>query len=473
MRIPIYNLSSACYDVRQHMVQRILMVSNRLPIAVDTTNNPYKVNRSLGGLATSLSAVGQLYDTTWIGWAGNQKPLSKQQFAELSLPDNLVPVNIPRKRFYHYYDRVANAVMWPTLHSMKPPIQVRSADWNSVQSVVNLFAETIIRRLQRGDIIWIHDFHPMLLIHALRARGVTNKIGFFLHTPFPGPAGFMALSGHKRLLTSLAMADLVGFQTERDRTNFTSTLKKAGVRPSVQMESGVFPIGIDFDMYAKASGQPNVQLLYAALREQYTKQYIVLSISRLDYTKGILEQLQAFEKAVLKHSLHDITYRLIVAPSRESRIEYRRLERKIEHLVHAINKRLQRKAKATQISFEYRNHGFDEISAWYRLADMLLITPRFDGMNLVVKEYIAARSKPGTLVLSRTAGAAAQLQAAILVDPHEIENIAEGIYKAYAMEKDERAARWQAMRDNVRAEDIFSWATSFITTLQQNDSQHR
>lgn len=455
------------------MMQRILMVSNRLPIAVDAKSKPYKVNRSLGGLATSLSAVGQLYDTTWIGWAGNKKPLSKQQFAELSIPDNLVPVNIPEKRFYHYYDRVANAVMWPILHSMKPPIQARSTDWNSVQSVVDLFADAVIHRLKRGDIIWVHDFHPMLLIHALRARGVTNKIGFFLHTPFPSPASFMALSGHKRLLSSLAMADLVGFQTERDRTNFISTLKKARVRPSVQMETGVFPIGVDFDLYAKASEQPNAQLLYSALREQYAKQYVVLSISRLDYTKGILEQLQAFEKAVLKYDLHDITYRLIVAPSRESRIEYRRLERKIEHLVHAVNKRLRRQAKGAHVSFEYRNHGFDEISAWYRLADMLLITPRFDGMNLVVKEYIAARPRHGTLVLSRTAGAAAQLETAILVDPLDIDNIAEGIYKAYSMEKDERAVRWRAMGDNVRTEDIFSWATSFITTLQQNDSQHR
>lgn len=455
------------------MMQRILMVSNRLPVTVDTTSKPYKANRSLGGLATSLSAVGQLYETTWIGWAGNQKPLSKQQFAELSIPDSLVPVNIPKKRFYHYYDRVANAVMWPTLHSMKPPIQVRSTDWNSVQSVVNLFAETIIRRLQRGDIIWVHDFHPMLLIQALRARGVTNKIGFFLHTPFPAPASFTTLSGHKRLLTSLAMADLVGFQTERDRTNFTSTLKKAGIRPSVQMETGVFPIGIDFDLYAKASEQPSVQLHYAALREQHTKQYVVLSISRLDYTKGILEQLQAFEKAVLKYKLRNITYRLIVAPSRESRIEYRRLERKIEHTVRAVNKKLQGKAEAAYVSFEYRNHGFDEISAWYRLADMLLITPHFDGMNLVVKEYIAARPKHGTLVLSRTAGAADQLQTAILVDPHNIDNIAGGIYQAYSMEQNERAERWQAMQANVRSENIFSWATAFVTTLQRNDSQHR
>lgn len=450
-----------------YMKQRVIMASNRLPVTADTSHRPYTLNRSLGGLATSLGAIGQLYDTTWIGWAGNEKPLTKQQFAALALPDNLLPVNIPKQKFHHYYNRVANAVLWPTLHSMKPPITTRITDWNAVQNVAELFADAVVNRLRHDDIIWVHDFHLMLLVQALRARGVTNKIGFFLHTPFPSPAVFMTVSRHKELLASLAMADLVGFQTARDETNFVATLKKAGIKPSLQMKTGVFPIGIDFDQYADACQLPNVQLHYAALREQLAGQYVVLSVSRLDYTKGILEQLQAFEKAVLEHGLHDITYRLIVAPSREARIEYRRLERKIARYVQATNRRLQRYAQGARVSFEYRNHGFDEVSAWYQRADMLLITPIFDGMNLVVKEYIAARPTPGTLVLSRTAGAADQLPEATLVDPRDIASIADGINRAYSMKAGERARRWHAMRENVRSEDIFAWATAFITALRQ------
>lgn len=454
------------------MKQRVLMVSNRLPITVDTASQPYKVRRSLGGLATSLSAVGALYDTTWIGWAGNKKPLTKSQLADLALPENLLPVNIPQQHFHRYYDRVANAVMWPTLHSMRPPIQARTADWNAAKNVADLFADTIIRELRRGDIIWIHDFHLILLTNALRAKGVTNKIGFFLHTPFPSPSIFITMSKHKLLLASLAMADLVGFQTERDRANFSDTLKKAGVRPSVQMETGVFPIGINFGLYAQAHKSAGVKLHYTTLREQFAGQYVILSVSRLDYTKGILEQLQGFEKSVLEHDLHDITYRLVVAPSRESRIEYRRLERKIARLVGTINRRLARRTKAARISFEYRDHSFDEVSAWYQLADMLLVTPSIDGMNLVAKEYIAAHPKPGSLVLSRAAGAAVQLQQATQVDPRDIANIAAGIYKAYSMQADERASRWQAMRRNVQTEDVFAWATSFIGTLTGSHAQN-
>lgn len=443
------------------------MASNRLPVTVDTTRSPCTVNRSLGGLATSLSAVGQLYDTTWIGWAGNQKPISTQQLASLDLASNLLPVNIPKPLFHRYYDRVANAVLWPTLHSMKPPIQTRRNDWQAVREVADLFAEMIADQLQRDDIIWIHDFHLMLLVHALRGRGIINPIGFFLHTPFPKPVVFMTIAEHRQLLASLAMANVVGFQTSRDEANFIAALKKAGVKLSPQMETGTFPIGIDYELYAQADEQPKVQLHYAALREQFEGAFVVLSISRLDYTKGILEQLRAFEQAVLEHSLHDITYRLIVAPSRESRIEYRRLERQIAHLVGAINRRLQRQATAAQISFEYRNHSFDEVSAWYRLADMLLIAPSVDGMNLVAKEYVAARSEPGTLVLSRMAGAADQLREAILVDPHSVTDIGAGIHRAYVMGQVEKARRWKAMRENVKTEDIFAWARSFISKLQQ------
>lgn len=451
------------------MMQRILMVSNRLPITVDTNSHPYKINRSVGGLATSLSAVEQLYDTKWIGWAGNQKPITKQQIVDLGASENLLPVNIPLRRFHHYYNRVANAVMWPTLHSMKPPIQTRATDWSAVQAVANLFADSITDQLKRNDIVWIHDFHQILLTSVLRARGVTNKIGFFLHTPFPSPAIFATISKHRLLLTSLAMADLVGFQTESDRANFLGALKRAGIRPSVQMETGVFPIGVDFDLYAKARDSQNVQTLYTALREQFRGQYVVLSISRLDYTKGILEQLQGFEKAVLNFDLHDITYRLVVAPSREHRIEYRRLEREISRLVHVINRRLERHNRTAHISFEYRNHGFDEVSAWYQLADTLLITPAADGMNLVVKEYVAARSKPGTLVLSRRAGVAEQLKQAILVNPRNITEIAQGINTAYTMPAGEKADHWHAMRRNVSTEDIFAWAKSFIGTLTASD----
>jgi trehalose-6-phosphate synthase len=209
------------------------------------------------------------------------------------------------------------------------------------------------------------------------------------------------------------------------------------------------------------------------LRNKFKEQYIVLSISRLDYTKGILKQLESFTKAVLEHNLHHITYRLIVAPSRESRIEYRRLERKIGRLVHTYNRQLERKATQAYISFEYRNHSLDEVSSWYRLADMLLITPSVDGMNLVVKEYIAAHPKPGIVVLSYTAGAAVQLEQAIQVDPHDTSSIADGIWRAYSISTLERKDRWQHMRKNVHAEDIFAWATSFVAALQDAESRHR
>ncbi|HYH75649.1 MAG TPA: trehalose-6-phosphate synthase [Candidatus Saccharimonadales bacterium] len=449
------------------MKQRIILVSNRLPISISEIKGKLSVQRSNGGLATALSALMDNYDAVWMGWAGTEKPVHPWNLAKLRVDKRLLPVNIAGDLLHRFYENMSNGILWPQLHGFEAKIDYDSADWQAYEKVNLQFAKRLLRICKPTDTIWVQDYQLMLVPGMLRAMGVTNRIGFFLHTPFARPDCLAGIPQTPALLESLAQADVIGFQTTRDNESFTTALASEGIRLREGAQVQAFPIGVDFDAYRSALQQPAVQTELSKAAAVATDRKVVLSISRLDYTKGILEQLQAIEQ-LLKEKRADpkLLYKLIVAPSREDVAGYRELKWEIEQSVARINS-WYGSASYKPIDFTYRNCGFEEVSAWYGLADVLLVTPRIDGMNLVVKEFIATKQDDqAALVMSNTIGAAGQLTQALLVDPQDVSAIADSVEQALSMGTAERTQRWTALRTNVEQQDVFWWFNSFIAALQ-------
>lgn len=450
---------------------RVIIASNRLPVSITERDGELNLSRSLGGLATALGSVVDLYPMLWIGWPGIKKKLSRKQLKQLQFPDTLVPVTITARLLKRYYDHLSNGTLWPLMHGIKPAKLAQKADWEATKEVTSRFSETITTHVQSKDIIWVHDYHLVLLPKKLRDEGVKNRIGFFLHTPFPKPETLSKWRHSRTMLQSLSQVDVLGFQTERDVANFKDCLKANSLRMRRGAVVSAFPIGIDYKAYRKALKAATVTRYMRKLTKTFTGKKVILSVSRLDYTKGIIEQLHAVDEVMRRYGPTKVLYKLVVAPSRETVDEYRKLKDQIEQTVSDLNDRFAEDYGVRPIEFAYRSHGFDELSAWYRMADVLLVTPKIDGMNLVVKEYIAARDDDrGAVVLSNTIGAAFQLTDAVLVDPLDEHAIAAGLYDAVTMPALERIRRWRALRKNVRQQNVFWWTKEFLTALQQTPS---
>jgi trehalose 6-phosphate synthase/phosphatase len=451
---------------------KVIIASNRLPVNITEEAGKLVLNRSVGGLATALGSVMDMYPMLWIGWPGLKKKLTKKQLKELRFPDTLVPVTITAKQLKGYYDNLANGMLWPIMHGIKPTRLSTTTDWESMEEVTTHFADAIQQNREDQDVIWVHDYHLVLLPKMLRDRGVQNRIGFFLHTPFPPAKVLFKWRRYRHMLESLSQVDVLGFQTERDVANFKECLSQAGLKMKQGGIVRAFPIGIDFKAYQAAVKLGDVSMYLRKLHKTLTGKKVILSVSRLDYTKGIIEQLKATEKVIEDYGPTKVIYKLVVSPSRETVDEYRKLKEDIDETVDTINSRFLEKYGVAPIEFAYRTHGFEELNAWYRSADILLVTPKIDGMNLVVKEYIAARDdERGAIVLSETIGAAFQLKDAILVDPLNVSDIAYGIGYALNMPALERIRRWRKLRKNVRQENIFWWTKEFLSKLFEKPSK--
>jgi trehalose 6-phosphate synthase/phosphatase len=316
----------------------------------------------------------------------------------------------------------------------------------------------------------IHDYHLLLLPSLLREMGLNNRIGFFLHTPFPLPETLSKWRYRQPLLESLAQVDVLGMQTDRDANNFNNSLAETGISMRKGAVIKAFPIGIDYKAFHSAWKIKSVGKYIKSLGKLVAGKRVILSVSRLDYTKGIVEQILAIQSILYKYKPGKIIYKLVVAPSRESIKEYVDLKEQIDNTVNEVNALYKKKFGIEPIQYEYRSFGFEELNAWYRIADVLLIAPRQDGMNLIVKEYIAAHEGySGTVVLSKTIGAAQQLKEALLVDPLSMESIAKGIKRALDMPLNEKMRRWKSLKDNVRQENVFWWARTFLRELTRKD----
>lgn len=429
-------------------MSRIILVSNRLPIGISTDESGnLTASRSNGGLATALSSLFENQESLWVGWTGLRRHLKPAELTELNLPDTIVPINLTDAEITHYYDRYSNGVLWPLLHEFQPSITLTKSDITSVRGVLKQFADVVAEVVRPDDIIWVHDYHLLLLPGMLRERGLKNRIGFFLHTPVPVARLKDAIPLLKESIDSLKTTDILGVQVERD--------VRAAYKFGLTAKS--YPIVVDFARIDSLGSSEDIRRAGEELRQQYKGKQIITSLSRLDYSKGILTQLDAID--LLADTRNNFIYRLNIAPSRESVLEYRELYEAITERVSEINKRHR------VIDYTYQNMNEHEVTALLNATDIQLNIPIKDGMNLVAKEHIAARRTPGVIVLSTEAGAADQLKDALLVPPNDPEAAARALNQALDMKNAEKARRWHKLRGNVKYDDIYRWHEAFITDL--------
>ena len=462
------------------MAERTIFVSNRLAVRVQRGDEELQYLPSVGGLATGLSSVSD-DNALWVGWSGlADEDLSadeRQQVGRtLREQHGSAAVPLSQHDLDHFYSGFCNDTIWPLFHYFPTYTEYHRETWRAYEAVNQRFFEVLRAELEPDSRVWIHDYQLMLLPSLVKRAFPTARVGFFLHIPFPSYELFRLLPTGKELLRGVLGADLVGFHTYDYARHFLSAVRRIlgydhalGViqtqTRTVQVD--VFPMGIDYDRYADAGERESVQKIATDLRTWHSGQRLILSIDRLDYSKGIPERLRSFERLLAQHPQwrERVSLLMIVSPSRESVPRYIELKRQVDGLVSDINGRYST-LNWVPIHYQYQTASFDEISALYRCADVLLVTPLRDGMNLIAKEYIAARSDAqGVLVLSETAGAARELGEAFHVNPNNIDGIADALHDALSLEPDDQRSAMQRMRERVQRFTVQYWARDFLDKL--------
>lgn len=458
---------------------RMLIVSNRLPITVRHNDGELVVERSSGGLATGLKSVHETGGGQWIGWHGLAGNLSDAEQATLGARFEtlrVVPITLSADELERYYEGYCNGVLWPLFHSFPSQLPLEGGDYALYERVNETFADAVVKHWQPGDLIWIHDYQLMRLPALLRLRLPSATIGFFLHIPFPPADTFRTLPAREALLEGLLAADLVGFHTAAYVRNFASSVLHvlgAGIDVNSIVYQGrvsnvgVFPMGVDAKAYQTLAESNAVKDLVSTFTSAPLK--LVMGIDRLDYTKGIPRRLLAFEKLLEAHPELRGAVRLVqvAVPSRSGVHAYAEFRAQVDGLIGRINGRFGT-PNWSPVHYVYRNLSEQEVAALYRATDVMLVTAIRDGMNLVAKEFVAARSDDdGVLVLSEFTGAAAELAEAVRVNPYDLEGSARAIYTALTMAEPERRTRMESLRKRVFAYDVHRWASTFVSTLEE------
>ena len=464
---------------------RLLIVSNRLPVVLERDRGKgWRAVPGSGGLVTALAPVLRDRGGLWVGWPGTTEASGGRlerilaQFTQ-NAGFTLKPVAISSEERDKYYCGFANEITWPLFHDFPSMCKFDPSYWAAFERVNRKFAGVIKGHLATDDYIWVHDYHLINVGRELRRLGVTEDIGFFLHIPFPALDIFLRLPWRFQLLESFLNYNLIGFQTMRDRRNFIQCVRSLVKGVHVQgkgrvltmrfgdrhVRVGVFPISIDFKEFADLASTEGVADEAWFIHEQLPEVQIILGIDRLDYTKGIIERLEAFRNALRRYPelLERVVLVQVVVPSRREIAEYSNLKVEIEGLVGEINGEFTRSGWVP-IHYVFRSLDRSELVAYYRTAEIALVTPFKDGMNLIAKEYCAASlEENGVLILSEFAGAAAQLQkGALLVNPHDTEGVADAIYLALRMPQEERRQRMKRLRGSLKKQDIYWWVNSFL-----------
>ncbi len=471
-------------EQKHNAVERLVIVSNRLPVMFERDGDTLSWKHGSGGLVTALAPVLRNRGGLWIGWSGlpeeNQPEIDATLRASSSASGyELATVPLSNEELELYYHGFANEVLWPLFHDLLSHCNFQPDYWDAFKRVNRKFAEHVFAHTRRGDYIWVHDYHLINIASELREMGIRNSVGFFLHIPFPPPDIFIKMPWRFNILQSLLSYDLVGFQTMRDKRNFIQCIRmllkdipvhsSGGFHICTMKEHdvnvGVFPISIDFNEFEMRARQKEVSESAWYIHEDLPNQQIVLGIDRLDYTKGIPYRLEAFRNALRRFPKlrKKMTLVQVVVPSRTDIPKYNALKVEIESLVGKINGEFTRSGWVP-IHYIFRHLKRTELLGYYRTAEIALITPIKDGMNLVAKEYCACNiEENGVLILSEFAGTAAQLHRhALLVNPYDVEGVAETLYDAATMSYEERARRMRHLRSSVRRYDIYRWVENFL-----------
>jgi trehalose 6-phosphate synthase/phosphatase len=468
---------------------RLLLVSNRLPVTASLNGHRFTIEQSTGGLATGLRGAQWPDGCRWIGWPGDLPRLSaakrgelKQELARI----DCVPVWLSKREVRGFYDDTSNAVLWPVFHYFLDNIPPDAGAWEMYRSVNQKFAQLVAEEYQPGDVIWVHDYQLLLLPAMLRQLLPGARIGFFLHIPFPSSEVFSVLPWREEILRGVLGADLIGFHTPEYLRHFTTALVRVlGLDAQVDhvvedgrdVMLGVYPMGIDAATWNDRAEQPEVRANAEAIRSEAVGRKILVGIDRLDYTKGILRRLLAFER-LLKHE-PELRERVrliqVSVPSRERVGSYSDFRRKVDEVIGRINGELAT-PNWTPIVNMHRSLSPDEVAALYRAADVMLVTPLRDGMNLVSKEFVASRGdEDGVLVLSEFAGASWELGEALHANPYDLDHLASRIRQALEMPEGERRSRMRGLRRRVLSYDVHRWVAAFTDDLRAREPalEHR
>jgi trehalose 6-phosphate synthase len=453
------------------MGPRLIIVSNRVAVP-DTPRAPLA-----GGMAVAVKAALKNRRGMWFGWSGKvaEESVGEPQAVEVN-KINYVLVDLSKNDIQEYYNGLANSVLWPILHYRVDLQEYSRADASGYLRVNRMFADRLSPLLRDDDVIWVHDYHLMVLGRELRARGHRNTIGFFLHTPCAPPDILQALPHHRAILGGLAHYDLVGFQTENDRDNFAHYLISQGAtqtRTGYEFEGqkvrlGAFPVSIETKAYMRLARNAGRSAMVSLVRESLSGNRLVLGVDRLDYSKGIPDRIKAFERLLENNPewRGRVTLLQVTPKSRSEIRQYGEIETEVTGLIGKVNGRFG-DAAWTPIRYVNRSYSRTVLAGLYRAADVGMVTPLRDGMNLVAKEYVAAQNPddPGVLVLSQFAGAAKELDGALIVNPHETDAVAAALKRALEMPLEERRERHAPMLDHLLENDIKKWAEDYLATL--------
>ncbi|MGY1409136.1 MULTISPECIES: alpha,alpha-trehalose-phosphate synthase (UDP-forming) [unclassified Luteimonas] len=454
-------------------MSRLVVVSNRVALPGE--------NRA-GGLAVGLEAALGTHGGLWFGWSGKVVREDSGRLHEQVAGDvRYVTMDLNRADHDAYYNGFANRTLWPLLHSRLDLVDYARETRAGYRRVNLLFADKLAPQLKDDDVLWIHDYHLIPLAAMLRERGVRCRIGFFLHVPMPSADLVSALPEHGRLFGTFYAYDLVGFQTARDADRFRTyarifggaTIEADGavtLPGGGRVAVGAFPIGIDARRIAQQSASAVNKAAVRALRDSLSGRKLAIGVDRLDYSKGLPERFRAFGRFIERHPAQrgQLTFLQIAPVSRGEVAEYQHLRDQLEGISGHING-THAAPDWTPLRYVNRNFPHATLTGFYRLASMGLVTPLRDGMNLVAKEYVAAQDPddPGVLVLSMLAGAAAELDAALLVNPYDLDGVADAIARAAAMPLAERRERWESMMRPITGYDIHAWCRGFLERLAE------
>ena len=455
-------------------MSRLIVISNR--VSVPKANG---AAGSQGGLAIALSSALREHRGVWFGWSGQE---TDEFTGHLDMQRNngvtTATIDLEPQDVDEYYNGYANRTLWPLFHYR---IDLTEYDRNfgeGYERVNNRFAESVMPLIEPDDLVWVHDYHLLPLGSMLRERGLKNRIGIFLHTPWPPARLLVSLPFHERLVVSMLQYDVIGFQTQEWLDSFLHYAEKElglaiNADGSIDYEgrhivARAFPIGIDYDEFVEGAQSAEARDAHDRLRGSARGRKIVIGVDRLDYSKGLGERFDSFDRFLTDNEAmaKDVVLLQIAPPSREIVATYQQIRQDLERKAGHINGA---HADVAWVPIRYVNRGYPRtaLAGFYRAADIGLVTPLRDGMNLVAKEYVAAQDPedPGVLILSQFAGAAHQLTDALLVNPHSVEHVSEAIRTALAMPRKERIRRWEALSRSVREEDVVKWREDFVKVL--------
>ena len=472
-------------------MNRIHILSNRLPFNTSKIDDDFKLTPSVGGLATGMKSIYKDYGGSWIGWPG----LSVEQLKDGDLEkinaafrkENCVPVHLSDEEINKYYEGFSNKTIWPLFHYFNEFIDYEYENWKAYTAVNQKFADAALEVLEDGDTIWVHDYQLLLVPQMIKEKRPDVTIGFFLHIPFPSYEVFRILPWRNELIQGMLGADLLGFHTYDYERHFFSCVRRLfGLEINfnqIHLQDRVvladaFPMGIDYNKFEKASIAVSQKLNQekSELQKELEKYFLmsaerklILSIDRMDYTKGIPNRLKAFSQFLEKYPQYrgEVSLVMLAVPSRGQVEQYKKLKKNVDELVGRINGKFG-KVNYTPVWYFYRSLPFESLIELYNYSDIALITPVRDGMNLVAKEYVASRvNRSGVIILSEMAGVSKEMGESIIINPNNRNEIADSIYEAIKMPLEEQRERMEIMQKRIRRYDVFKWAAEFVKSLEK------